>query len=33
MAYNFFSTRVDQVTYAMDEAGFSIIQEFQSTGK
>ena len=33
MAYNFFSTRVDQVTYAMDEAGFSIIQEFQATGK
>lgn len=31
--YNFFSNRVDQVTYAMDEAGFSIIQEFQSSGK
>lgn len=31
--YNFFSNRVDQITYAMDEAGFSIIQEFQATGK
>lgn len=30
--YNLFSNRVDQLTYAMDEAGFSIIQEFQSTG-
>jgi biopolymer transport protein ExbB len=30
--YNFFN-RVDQITYAMDEAGFSIIQEFQSSGK
>ena len=33
MAYNFFSTRVDHITYAMDEAGFSIIQEFQTSGK
>jgi len=31
--YNLFSNRVDQITYAMDEAGFSIIQEFQSSGK
>jgi len=31
--YNFFSNRVDQITYAMDEAGFSIIQEFQTSGK
>jgi biopolymer transport protein ExbB len=31
--YNYFSNRIDQITYAMDEAGFSIIQEFQSTGK
>ncbi len=31
--YNVFSNRVDQLTYAMDEAGFSIIQEFQSSGK
>jgi biopolymer transport protein ExbB len=31
--YNFFSNRVDQITYAMDEAGFSIIEEFQTSGK
>jgi biopolymer transport protein ExbB len=31
--YNFFSNRVDQITYAMDEAGFSIIEEFQISGK
>ena len=31
--YNFFSNRVDQLTYAMDEAGFSIVQEFQTTAK
>ncbi len=31
--YNFFSNRVDQITYAMDEAGYSIIQEFQSSEK
>jgi biopolymer transport protein ExbB len=31
--YNLFSNRVDQITYAMDEAGFSIIEEFQSSGK
>ena len=31
--YNLFSNRVDQLTYAMDEAGFSMIQEFQASGK
>jgi biopolymer transport protein ExbB len=31
--YNLFSNRVDQITHAMDEAGFSIIQEFQTSGK
>jgi biopolymer transport protein ExbB len=31
--YNFFSNRIDQITYAMDEAGYSIIEEFQSTEK
>jgi biopolymer transport protein ExbB len=31
--YNFFSNRVDQITYAMDEAGFSIIEEFQASGR
>ena len=24
--YNYFSTRVDAITYSMDEAGFSIVQ-------
>ncbi len=31
--YNLFNNRVDQLTYAMDEAGFSIVQEFQSSEK
>ncbi len=31
--YNYFSNRIDTITYAMDEAGFSIIQEFQTSGK
>jgi biopolymer transport protein ExbB len=31
--YNLFSNRVDKLTYAMDEAGFSIVQEFQTHGK
>lgn len=31
--YNYFSNRIDQITYAMDEAGFSIIEEFQSSAK
>ncbi len=31
--YNYFSNRIDQITYSMDEAGFSIIQEFQTSGK
>jgi len=31
--YSLFSTRVDQLTFAMDEAGFSIIGEFQANGK
>jgi biopolymer transport protein ExbB len=31
--YNLFSNRVDQITYAMDEAGFTIIEEFQTSGK
>jgi len=28
--YNYFSTRVDAITYSMDEAGFSIIQSVSS---
>ena len=31
--YNYFSNRIDQLTYAMDEAGFSIVKEFQTSGK
>ena len=31
--YNYFSNRIDQITYAMDEAGFSIVKEFQTSGK
>ncbi len=31
--YNYFSNRIDQITYAMDEAGFSIIKEFQTSSK
>jgi biopolymer transport protein ExbB len=31
--YNYFSNRIDQITYAMDEAGFSIIKEFQTSEK
>jgi biopolymer transport protein ExbB len=28
--YNYFTTRIDSLTHAIDEAGFSIIQNFQS---
>ena len=28
LAYNFFTTRIDGMTYAMDEAGYSIVQTF-----
>ena len=28
--YNFFTTRIDGMTYAIDEAGFSIAQTFAS---
>ena len=30
VAYNYFSTRVDSITYSMDEAGYSIIQSVHS---
>ncbi|MEL6135122.1 MAG: MotA/TolQ/ExbB proton channel family protein, partial [Bacteroidota bacterium] len=26
--YNFFTTSIDKMTYAMDEAGYSIVQTF-----
>ena len=28
--YNYFSTRVDAITYSMDEAGFTIVQSVSS---
>ena len=28
LAYNFFTTKIDGMTYAMDEAGYSIVQTF-----
>jgi len=31
--YNFFSTKIDQMTHSMDEAGFSIVQNFNSNQK
>jgi hypothetical protein len=30
--YNYFSTRVDAITYSMDEAGFSILQTLKAKG-
>ena len=29
--YNYFSTRVDAITYSMDEAGFSIVQSVSTS--
>ena len=31
--YNFFTTKIDRLTYSIDEAGFSIIQTYSSTQK
>ncbi len=31
--YNFFSTKIDQMTYKIDEAGFSLIQTFNANVK
>lgn len=31
--YNFFSTKIDNMTYGMDEAGFSIVQDFTAKHK
>jgi biopolymer transport protein ExbB len=31
--YNYFSTKIDALTYSIDEAGFTIVQEFSATGK
>ena len=31
--YNFFSTKIDTMTYGMDEASFSIVQDFNAKNK
>jgi len=31
--YNFFSTKIDAMTYSIDEASFTIVQDFSSTQK
>lgn len=31
--YNFFSTKIDSMTYSIDEASFTIVQDFTSTHK
>lgn len=33
IAYNYFTTKIDSLTYAIDEAGFSIINTFSATHK
>jgi biopolymer transport protein ExbB len=29
--YNFYTTKIDKITYSIDEAGFSIVQTFSAT--
>jgi len=31
--YNYFTTRIDNFTYKIDEAGFSLIQSFAASTK
>jgi len=33
VAYNYFTTKIDVLTYSIDEAGFSIVQNFAARGK
>lgn len=33
IAYNFFSTKIDQMTYSIDEASFTIVQDFSASNK
>jgi len=33
IAYNFFSTKIDAMTYSIDEAAFTIVQDFSSSQK
>jgi len=30
--YNYFTTKIDALTYSMDEAGFSIVQSVNARG-
>jgi biopolymer transport protein ExbB len=30
IAYNFFTSKIDELTYSIDEIGFSIVQNFAS---
>ena len=31
ISYNFFTSKIDKITYAIDEIGFSIVQTYAST--
>ena len=33
IAYNYFTTKIDKLTYSIDEAGFSVLQSYSSTQK
>lgn len=33
ISYNFFTNKIDNITYAIDEVGFSIVQTFAATHK
>ncbi len=33
IGYNYFTTRIDSITYAIDEVGFSVVQTFSTTHK
>jgi hypothetical protein len=31
--YNFFSTKIDAMTYSIDEASFTVVQDFSASTK
>ena len=33
ISYNFFTTKIDKLTYSIDEAGFSIVQSYAANHK
>ena len=33
ISYNFFTSKIDKITYAIDEVGFSIVQTYAATHK